>query len=247
MIFIISVIYGLISIISYYNINDKLQKKYYNKNVSNIQHFNQNKYRKTTINDRSFFPLDPYTQKVRSLKQKIYYSISLSSVGFINTFILYSFWTNKTKLYVAFPNPFYSIYELIICFIIQDLLYYIYHRLMHTKFLYNLIHKDHHYYRHPEPFDSLIGHPLEHIMSGIIAITPAFLLKINVFIFMLYMSIIGFIGIIEHCGIEYKFGFYSSRDHYFHHLYGRCNYGGTVIPLCDILFKTRQTKMKKIM
>ena len=51
--------------------------------------------------------------------------------------------------------------DLVISVILEHILEYYWHRLMHIKFFYIHFHKFHHYYKAPQPFDDLYMHPIE--------------------------------------------------------------------------------------
>ena len=68
---------------------------------------------------------------------------------------------------------------------INSTFFYLYHRLAHTKYVYKYIHRYHHAYVHPEPFDSLLGHPLDHTMAGICQLMPMFIYKTHLLTFLI--------------------------------------------------------------
>jgi len=109
--------------------------------------------------------------------------------------------------------------------------------LMHSKFCYRHLHKYHHFYKSPEVFDDMFMHPLEGFGYYCILYAPAFLYPNPLVSFLGYMSIVGFAGILDHSGIDFKFGMYSTRDHDLHHELYEVNYGFPLITM-DVIFGT---------
>lgn len=51
--------------------------------------------------------------------------------------------------------------DFVISVILEHILEYYWHRLMHVRWFYVHLHKFHHYYKAPQPFDDLYMHPIE--------------------------------------------------------------------------------------
>lgn len=137
------------------------------------------------------------------------------------------------------------IFKLVILFLLQDIYFYITHRLMHTKYLFAKIHSIHHRSIQTNPFTSFSTHPLEKLIE--LLFFPLIMLFVtldpySLLIFLFASSTINFFG---HCGFELKALFLKRHDpiastslfHELHHMYPQTNFSLYFIYL-DILFKT---------
>jgi len=222
-------IYGLIfgtgGIILYIHTNNQLYKRYYN-NTDNI--------------DKLSF-IHPFNIKKYTLHQKIHYFFSIIAVICINIFAFELYFGGHTKLYfnLDYKELVYMPIDIPIILFINSTFFYLYHRLAHTKYVYKYIHRYHHAYVHPEPFDSLLGHPLDHTMAGICQLMPMFIYKTHLLTFLIYTSIVSTMGIYEHSGIKFNFLIHNTTDHHVHHMYPSKNYqAGFPILIWDRLFGT---------
>ena len=85
----------------------------------------------------------------------------------------------------------------------QSVLEYYWHRAMHLPAVYAKLHKFHHHYKAPQPWDDLFIHPLESFGYCLILYSPAFCIpNLPVASFLSYMSIMGVCGILDHCGVR---------------------------------------------
>ena len=55
--------------------------------------------------------------------------------------------------------------------LIVDVVFYVTHRLLHTRMLYALVHKVHHSFSAPFALAAVYAHPLEHLMSNVLSIS----------------------------------------------------------------------------
>ena len=157
----------------------------------------------------------------------------------VNTIVVELFLNRYTKLHLITEKLIYFPIDLLICFLINQIGFYYYHRLAHTKYFYKYIHIHHHAFIHPEPFDSLVGHPLDHTFSGIFQILPMFVYKMHLVSFLVYSSILSMMGVYDHSGINFQFLNYNSIPHHIHHVYPSKNFSLSFpIPLCDFLHGT---------
>jgi len=125
----------------------------------------------------------------------------------------------------------YSVAIFLIACLYQCVAEYYWHRVMHLPFFYRHLHKYHHYYTSPSPFDDMMIHPLEGTGYYIILYAPALMFPMPLHSFLAYMALMGLTGIFDHSGISIRFGVrgsawfgYDSRDHDMHHMLYNCNY-----------------------
>ena len=93
----------------------------------------------------------------------------------------------------------------------QSVLEYYWHRAMHLPAVYAKLHKFHHHYKAPQPWDDLFIHPLESFGYCLILYSPAFCIpNLPVASFLSYMSIMGVCGILDHCGVRIQVSLFQS-------------------------------------
>ncbi|CAM9979712.1 unnamed protein product, partial [Phaeothamnion confervicola] len=98
---------------------------------------------------------------------------------------------------------------------------------MHLPALYSRLHKYHHHYKAPQPFDDMFINPLEAFGYYCILYSPPFVLRMHAGSFVGYMALMGACGILDHCGVRLRLpgGLYDSKDHDRHHEFTEVNYG----------------------
>ena len=241
---------GIGGIISYIYTNNQLYKTYYinmadKKDEWTIYNQSNNQSNKQRIVPKLFY--HPFNIEKYSIIQKIHYFFTLIMIICINIFAFESYFGGYTKLYINFNFNYKELIyvpirmtgDITTALFINSTSFYIYHRLAHTKYLYKYIHKYHHAYLKPEPFDSLIGHPIDHIAGGLCQIFPMYIYKMHLLTFLLYSSLISMLGIYEHSGIKIKYLGQDTIDHHIHHMYPSKNYqAGFPILIWDRLFGT---------
>ena len=137
-------------------------------------------------------------------------------------------------------NPVWFVVLLLLVPMIREVHFYLVHRLLHWKPLYELAHKVHHRNTNINPWSGLSMHPIEHILyfSGVIVhwIIPSHPIHA-----MFHLVHLGLSPAAGHSGYEQinvkgdkgvPIGTYM---HYLHHRYIECNYGGDGLPLIDKL------------
>ena len=98
---------------------------------------------------------------------------------------------------------------------------------MHLPRVYRVLHKFHHHYKSPQPWDDLFIHPAESFGYCAILYSPAFCVpSLPVASFLLYMSIMGVCGVLDHCGVKmsWPLGTYDTKFHDVHHEAFNANY-----------------------
>ena len=190
------------------------------------------------------FPISPYNKKYSKI-QKIHYFFTILMFILFNGLAVDAYFKGYTLLVLDFISLKTLPVDVGIAFLMNNCMYYYYHRLLHTPFLYKYIHSYHHAFSEPEPFDSLVGHPIDHTFAGIFQIAPIFIYKMHLLSFLLYSSLLSYIGILDHSGKFIQYFSYKSIDHHIHHKFPLNNFG-TCIPLFDMLHGTYKRTMIKI-
>eukprot|EP01037_Dinobryon_pediforme_P017792 gene17791-18012_t len=157
----------------------------------------------------------------------------VSGVPIWTAFEVVTMWLYANKLipYVNIAeHPVYFVVMMCLVPIIRDFHFYLIHRLIHWKPLYDRIHYVHHTNVDVGPVTGLAMHPLEHFLywTGVIVhwIVPSH--PIHALFHLQHAAITpaqghaGFETVVLHEGLEIK-----THDffHYLHHKYFECNYG----------------------
>ena len=113
--------------------------------------------------------------------------------------------------------------------LIEDAMFYWFHRLMHTPFLYKHFHKFHHNYHKPVAIAVEYFHPLESVVP---IFTGPILLKCHVVTLWVWVVLRIWEGVDGHCGYDFwfvPFRYFPFRPganvHDYHHSHNVGNYG----------------------
>lgn len=131
------------------------------------------------------------------------------------------FSTDKALL----PDTWTLIWQLIVCCIVEDTLFYWSHRTLHHPSIYKFIHKIHHEYYHPITLSSEHAHPIEFLVGNLFPlITGPTLLRSHMFTLWFWILIRIAVSIDEHCGYTFPWSFVrlipfgaTVDGHDFHH------------------------------
>lgn len=133
--------------------------------------------------------------------------------------------------------------QYIFCSVCGDLLFYLFHRVVHHPKIY-FIHRHHHVYKYNS--FSLVNHvlhPIEVIMFIIPPALPPILIKSHISVMWTYAIITNWIGIYIHSGYQFslleKIIMVKSKDHDIHHVKPKKNFStGLFYSLTDRVFGT---------
>ncbi|XP_066474408.1 fatty acid hydroxylase domain-containing protein 2 isoform X2 [Tiliqua scincoides] len=142
------------------------------------------------------------------------------------------------------PTFHWLLVELSIFTVVEEILFYYSHRLVHHPLLYKHIHKKHHEWTAPVGVVSLYAHPVEHVLSNLLPVLMGpVLLKSHITSTSVWLCLALLVTTISHCGYHLPF-LPSPEFHDFHHVkFNQC-YG--VLGILDRLHGTdtvfRQSK-----
>ncbi|KAM8993805.1 fatty acid hydroxylase domain-containing protein 2 isoform 2-T2 [Ara ararauna] len=187
---------------------------------------------------------DPVDTK--KLRQAIYTALCnqvfISFPMLLSMFYILKWWGNTFSK--ELPTFRWFLLELSIFTIVEEILFYYTHRLVHLPLLYKHVHKKHHEWTAPIGVVSIYAHPVEHILSNMLpAMTGPMLMGSHIVCIAVWFSLAVVTTSISHCGYHLPF-LPSPEFHDFHHLkFNQC-YG--VLGVLDYLHGTdtvfRQTK-----
>ncbi|MCP4810314.1 MAG: sterol desaturase family protein [Proteobacteria bacterium] len=107
-------------------------------------------------------------------------------------------------------------WQLLVCILGQDTIFYWSHRFLHHKKLFRLIHRKHHGFRHCRPYMATYAHTVEDLANVIAFFAPPVLLGASWQVFAIWIAIRTWETYEAHSG--YGFTAIASR-HAYHHLH----------------------------
>uniref|UniRef100_G3T2W7 Fatty acid hydroxylase domain containing 2 n=1 Tax=Loxodonta africana TaxID=9785 RepID=G3T2W7_LOXAF len=166
--------------------------------------------------------------------------VSLPMVTFLYPFL--KWWGDPCRR--ELPTFHWFLLELVIFTLIEEVMFYYSHRLLHYPTFYKKIHKKHHEWTAPIGVIALYAHPIEHVVSNMLpAMLGPVLMGSHLSSITIWFSLALIITTISHCGYHLPF-LPSPEFHDYHHLKFTQCYG--VLGVLDHLHGTdtvfKQTK-----
>ena len=172
--------------------------------------------------------------------------VFLSAIPIWTAYEAITYWFFANNFIPMVSWEIYPIYCAVLFFLIptiRDIHFYFTHRLLHWAPLYRIAHSVHHRNTNPGPWSGMSMHPIEHIIyfSGILIhwIIPSHPLIAMWHIF--HAAIAPHAGHAGYDKMVFKNGKWidiGAYDHYLHHKYFECNYGGGNFGILDKWFGT---------
>lgn len=101
----------------------------------------------------------------------------------------------------TFPGTIELVAHLGACLLIEDLMFYVTHRTLHTDFLYKHVHSWHHSFQNVIVLSSETAHPFEYSVGNLLPVTLGpLLLRSHLFTFCWFLALRVAVSHDEHCG-----------------------------------------------
>ncbi|XP_054158970.1 fatty acid hydroxylase domain-containing protein 2-like [Oppia nitens] len=134
--------------------------------------------------------------------------------------------------------------DFIVFIVVDEIVFYYTHRIVHYGPLYRLIHKRHHLWQAPVAISSFYCHPVEHVICNIMPVfIGIFLMQSHILTQWLWYGLVIFISLTIHSGYHFPC-MISTEYHDYHHLKFNQNFGS--IGLLDWIHGTNNEFNKSI-
>lgn len=182
--------------------------------------------------------IQPSFPKTNTIKKEIKWSLlNIFCLAIINLSVYFLYKENHSKIYIDISEYgwFYFVVSLPMLMFLQDTYFYWTHRIMHTNFFYEKIHRVHHQFTNPSPWTTLAQHPLEIIPQNLFFVIVLTIIPIHPIILFSFVIVSTGINLMGHLGYELFprwfvnswLGkvFLTSTFHNMHHEYQVENFG----------------------
>jgi len=118
--------------------------------------------------------------------------------------------------------------DILICVVVEEILFYYSHRALHSRWLYGPVHKQHHQFTAPIGMAAVYAHPVEFLLSNLTPLVcGAVLAKSHMFTMWVWYGAAIIVTIFHHCGYAFPFliGNTAPNDHDWHHEKFEVHYG----------------------
>ncbi|KAH8272787.1 fatty acid hydroxylase domain-containing protein 2 [Drosophila bipectinata] len=164
---------------------------------------------------------------------------NLTVVNVLTSWVVYElvYKTENSRDIRQLPTFKRTVRDLVVFVILEEIMFYYAHRLLHHKSIYKYVHKKHHEWTSPIAAITLYAHPVEHIVANLmpVALSIAFLGTHVALAWVIFaLAIVNSMS--DHTGYSFPWSGGSVKFHDYHHAKFNYNYG--VLGILDKLHGT---------
>ncbi|KAH8269921.1 hypothetical protein KR044_002598 [Drosophila immigrans] len=154
--------------------------------------------------------------------------INLTVVNLLTTWLLFELVlrSNNSHDIRVLPSFGRVVRDFVVLVILEEIMFYYAHRLLHHKAIYKYVHKKHHEWTAPIAAITLYAHPVEHVVANLMPVGASLALlgsHVTVAWGMIALAVINSMS--DHTGYSFPWSAGSVRFHDYHHAKFNYNYG----------------------
>lgn len=165
----------------------------------------------------------------KTIKQDV---VVAGGVAFVESVTITNYLLGADKITLYAHSPYKTGVNMFLYSLYIEFMYYVIHRLYHTRYCYAIIHKKHHSSYDIYPMDAFYFSIFDLNSMIVTFMAPTFLMHLNIYEFGFALYLYLTFAYISHSNILYQ-------HHMIHHKYCRYNYC-MLLPYFDVLFGTYQ-------
>ncbi|KAH8367633.1 hypothetical protein KR084_000476 [Drosophila pseudotakahashii] len=168
--------------------------------------------------------------------------LNLTVVNFLACWASYElvYKTENSRDIRVLPTFRRSLRDLAVFVVLEEIMFYYAHRLLHHRSVYKYVHKKHHEWTAPIAAITLYAHPVEHVVANLLPVaTSIAILGTHVALAYVIFALAIVNSMSDHTGYSFPWSAGSVRFHDYHHAKFNYNYG--VLGLLDKLHGTYRT------